>query len=497
MSYNNREHPKSYDECLQIWTETFEVEPEEIEIREDEDLNLSLDLKEATYNMPFDLLRENLVFMDQTMKGFAPWDVHKELFHSLERYVDMSNLADKGYWDGPETVLSLSGSFMGDGLSFIHLTLMLVGAVRAIYSASGIPRPCGQSVGDDLMLIKTKLKECILLLQLLEALGCEFSKLNSICKDAITFCEQYVARVSNHDAYVDLESMKNSIFHDLIYLDTIKGNILSGFGKVKQDKSAPFMGHAKMLNKQISWHPTAYVKERSKVFLWANNYMSAHRLGSNMASLPNELGGIDLAVGPTITFDSERFKGLRPYYEAMLKLDREKFLTYFTLLQGIYKANPKGFKWSNDFDLIKGVVEGCVIHDIPNLDTCVPEYMLKEPALKKLAYIQNELGMVSFRFISDFLARQEAFLNCWEGKKPEGFTTLLSKDAKQRANKAWGIIKSNLEPVPEEELRFHSFSALKHAFSVKTWGLYVSKTDQAIADAFAGMPTLLLDFEVY
>jgi hypothetical protein len=491
---NDSSNVPSYEDYYSTWVETLGIEPDEVELREEEELMLSIDLKEATYLIPPVVLQENVSFMDNIMGDFAPWLTHRSLFASFERDVDMGYLADKGYYEGPEIVRSTRGSFMGDGLSFIHLTLLMVGCVRAVYSVEGVARPLGQSVGDDLVLLKTKLKQALELLSLMEQLGCEFSKLNSVCKDAATFCETYMAQVSDLEAYEDLQSMKNSIFKDLAFLDTIKGSILSGFSKVKQDKGDPFIGHANMLNKQVGWHPTASVKERSKVFLWANNYMSAHRLGSSMASLPTELGGVNLAVGPTVSFNDESFQEKWPYYEAILDLDRKEFLQYFTLLQGIYRANPKGFKWSNDFELIKKVIEDCEIFDIPNLNTIVPSYMHKETPMKKLTYIQNELGMVSFRQLSGYLARQQAFLNCWDGKIPNSFTTLLSKDSKQRANKAWGIIKTNLVPVERDRLRFHTFNALKSAISEKTWGLYVRKDDPSLIQAFAGMPTLFVDF---
>lgn len=491
---SNDKKQNSLEQCRDEWTASLGIPPDDVVLVEEQDVHLSLDLREATYLMPFELLEENVRFMDQTMEGFPPWECFSSLFSSFERDIDMGTLADKGYYEGPEIVTNVRGSFMGDGLSFIHLSLMLIASVRATYSVLGIKRPYGQSVGDDLILLKTKLNQCLDLLQLLEALGCQFSKLNSISNDSATFCEAYLAAISDLTVFNDLTSMKNSIFKELAYLDTIKGSVLSGNSKVKIDRGDPFLGHAHMLNKQISYHPNESVKERSKVFLWANNYMSAHRLGSSMASLPTELGGVDLAVGPTISFESPRFQDLHPYYEAMLGLESNKFLQYFTLLQGIYRANPKGFKWSNDYELIKTAVEGCEILEYPNIDPLVPEWMLGEPAMKKLNYIQNELGLLSFRHLSGHLARQEAFLNCWEGKIQKTYMTFLSKDSKQRANAAWGVIKSNLEPVATESLRYHNFNALKHAFSQKTWGLYVRKDDPSLLKAFAGMPTLTIDF---
>jgi hypothetical protein len=71
-----------------------------------------------------------------------------------------------------------------------------------------------------------------------------------------------------------------------MFLDIIKGSALSGQSKVKSDGTDPFIGHATLLGKQICWHPLTRVDERVRTFLWARNYMAAHRLGSSMASLP-------------------------------------------------------------------------------------------------------------------------------------------------------------------------------------------------------------------
>jgi hypothetical protein len=108
------------------------------------------------------VLDENCEIFDEVMHDFLPWRTFHYLFKSHERDVDMSILIEQGYFNGPERITSTRGSFMGDGMSFIHLTMLLNGLVRAACIELGAPeRPLGQSVGDDLVLLKTKLMLCL------------------------------------------------------------------------------------------------------------------------------------------------------------------------------------------------------------------------------------------------------------------------------------------------------------------------------------------------
>jgi hypothetical protein len=428
------------------------------------------------------------------MQDFSPWKTFHELLSSHPRVVDMRHMSEAGYWSGPSELTSTRGSFMGDGMSFIHLSMLLSGIVRAVCLELGLPRPLGQSVGDDLVLLKTTLRVCLEFCMLAEQLGCKFSKLNSVSEDTATFCENYVAIISDLETYEDLKAFAGSIFGDLVYLDVIKGSLMSGRSKVKADGKSPFIGHANMLNKQIAWNPVESTKERSKTFLWASNFMEAKRLGSAMASLPQPLGGMDLAIGTILTYQDDKFrKDYLPYFERMLTLDLGDFLKYYLLLTGIYKSSPKGFSWENDWIVIRTIVEQATVINIPNIDLVVPEDYVSRKPLDKLKYINDELRYVSFRFLSDELCRRDAFHKMWNGKVSKTFLTLSIANVKQRVNHAWAIIKTNLDPVPEENYLSTSMNNLVHKFQEKTWGLYVSRDDPAIAAAFSGTPSMFID----
>jgi hypothetical protein len=300
--------------------------------------------------------------------------------------------------------------------------------------------------------------------------------------------------VSDLDNFKDLKSFKDSIFGDLVFLDVIKGSLLSGHSKVKADGSSPFFGHANMLNKQIAYTPLETVKTRARVFLWAKNFVQSAKLSSSMATLPIVLGGVDLAIGRVVSyFDSSFQEKYLPWYEGILNLNERDFLRYYLLLRGIYYANPKGFVWLNDINVIGKVVENCQLTKITNLDDHIPDYLHNKSAREKLAFISKELNLISFHELAGLLARQDAFRRCWEGEIAPTFMTLMGRNARHRANKAWAIIKTEVAPTAKENFKSRSMSTLKTQFESRTWGLYVRKDDEAIINCFSGMPTLYLE----
>jgi hypothetical protein len=203
------------------------------------------------------------------------------------------------------------------------------------------------------------------------------------------------------DTFKDLKCLEGSVFGDLMFLDTIKGSALSGQAKVKCDGADPFIGHATLLGKQVNWHPIKYIEDRSKTFLWARNYMAAIRLGSSMASLPFNLGGAALAIGPKVSFEEHDFRNDKlPWYEAMLLLEEREFLKYFLLLRGIYQTNPKGFSWLNDFEVITTITENCQLYRMADFQESLPEWVQTAPTQQKLSAIEKGLNLVSFTHLA-------------------------------------------------------------------------------------------------
>jgi hypothetical protein len=489
-----------YQDFETEWINSIGIDPDEyVRIHEAQtEVHYSADLTEATYNIPFEVLDENLHLCDEIMSNFTPWKTFHNLFRSHIREVDMTQLVKSGYWNGPATITSTRGSFMGDGMSFIHLTLLLSGIVRMVCDKLDIERPLGQSVGDDLFLLNTRIKTCALFCYYAEKLGCKFSKLNSVSEDSGTFCEQYFVNVSDIETYTELKQFNNSIFGDLAFLDTIKGSTMSGNSKIKTDGKSPLIGHGQLLNKQIEWNPWQGVEEKAKTFLWASNFMEARKLASAMCSLPPALGGINIALGTILNYHDDRFHSkMLPWYETILDLELTEFLKYYLLLTGIYRANPKGFTWENKWDSISSIVENSTLHDFKNLDDAVPEELKGQRAIKKLNYINDELNMISFRHLTDELARRDAFHKMWNGIETKSFMTLKISNVRQRANHAWAIIKSNLEPTDPKNFKSVSIKDLNSRYQERSWGLYVSKEDPSITDVFCGTPSMFMDVEEF
>jgi hypothetical protein len=478
------------------WAETQGLTDHQLgELREESKLLFSLDLSEATYRMPYDILNENNDLIDRICEKFTPWTVFKDMFTSFEREIDLSQLVMKDYWSGPVNIKSHQGSFMGDAMSFIHLTLMLGAFARAASAGAKIPRPLGQSVGDDLFALNVTLDWCMRFMQLATACNCEFSKINAISIDAATFCEQYVIRISNLEDYKDLESFKDSIFNDLSFIDCIKGSTLSGKPKVKADKANPFLGHAMMMTKQVNWNPIHIVKERAPIFLWAKNYRMAVGLGIKFATLPSELGGLSIQIGDKYDYNREPFSGeILPYFEQMLDLPQREFAKYYLLLRGIFKASPKGFPYDNEWDRIKAIVSDCTLFEEAKILEELPDFMREKSRREQNTYIAMERGLISFHNLADELARYDAYQKHWEMKTQNTFMSLPAKDARQRANKALAIVKSNLEPKPPP-FRSRSIKSLAALFREKLGFIYISRHDPAIIAAFKGMPLLDFDFD--
>jgi len=405
--------------------------------------NLSLDLEEATYRMPHDILDLNVQFIEKKFKEYRPWKVFRDLFTVFDRKVDMTNLIKKGYWDGEEQVIARNGSFMGDVMSFIHLSLYL--RATTIYSSGG-RWPIGQSVGDDLIALGISPIFVKRFCDQLQATGGKTSKLNSSSSDSITFCESYA--VKPIDDQIDLVGYPTgSRFGDFFFLDTIKGSLLTGKSKVDMTGSNPFFGHSRMLNKQLAWHPIKWVKERAKLFLWDANYFAARKLSSGLASLPKELGGLDMAVGPQVNFEDEVFQEkFLPYYCSIATVSDDKvFLAFYTLLQGIYKSNPKGLPYENDLEVIEEILSNLKCERIQNMDALVPRYLINKGMVAKLRFVRNEFGLTGVSWLVDEVCRRQSYLKYWNQVKNDSFLSLPLKAPYERWRRCWAEIRRNFD----------------------------------------------------
>jgi hypothetical protein len=458
---------------------------------QEEKVMFSLDLTEATYNMAHELLSEQSTVLDVMLKDFPPWMVFREVFTTFKREVDMTDLVEKGYYNGSPVLETKSGSFMGDVMSFIHLSLFLRGSVL---STGFKEKPLGQSVGDDLILLKVLRRHAEELKKTLSKLGARFSKINSISNDSCTFCENCCVIPIDSDELAFYA--KGSQFGDLYYLDIIKGSVLSGKSKVKTTGAMPFFGHATMLNKQIAWHPIKWVAERSKTFLWVKNFHHAKKLSSSMASLPRALGGIDLAIGPIIKINDDKFQTeFLPYYDAIVRCADDKvFFAFYTLLQGIYKAEPKGLPYTNSSNTILQILTDIDIYRAGrDVNTLLPTYLHEKPIAQKLRYLSREMNLESISWLVNEISRREAFVRFWKGDHPNSFMTLPIKEPYTRWKDVWKEIRRHFTPR-RNVYEYTSMQQLSSQFEARLWNVYFNKEDDAITNALGGCPSLFLNF---
>jgi hypothetical protein len=470
---------------------------------------LSLDLKEATYTMSHELMECNLTLLDRMLRNYRPWLVYHRVFKILFRDVDMSNLQKQGYFnrDMNSIMRTERGSFMGDVLSFIHLTVTLSALVnmtsiqlalssyytKDVYRRTSLTRPIGQSVGDDLILLGIDEFYGVKFNDNVNHISLRTSKLNALSQDTFTFCEQYGCRYTEGDPGLSQIS-KESKFGDLIFLDTLKGSLFTSKSKVKSDGSDPFMGHAKMLNQQLSYLNDNLKKTKAKVFLWVLNYRNTARLGRAKPHLPYELGGMDIAVGNCDDFRSKLMtEKYIPYFARMLELPQDSFLKYYTLLNGIYRVSPKGYSWSNDEDAITYVVSNCTMYSLDQLGLEIPDFIKRKGQGDINRYISNTLGFISVSMLADELVRRESYLNFWKGIKSKSFVTRRPTDCEKRHNDIWATIRNELS---KSELHWSmtSFSKIASEFRVRTLGWYVKRDDRAIQDAFLGSTSMYLRY---
>jgi hypothetical protein len=485
--------PSELEEIRAEWTR--QSEPAARDSRDEmpkAKVNLSLDLSEATYNIPFEIIEANEGFFDSILSDFAPWLVFRELFAIKKRKVVMTDLIEQGFWDGDEILFSSNGTFMGDPLSFLHLTVYL----RTLCYATFGPRykPIGQAVGDDLILMAISQKHAELFNMLVVRTGGETSKFNSISPHAMTFCEQYAYAPSDagsHDGYA-----KGSRFGDLFFLDTIKGSILSGKSKVTASKQSPFFGHSRMLNKQLEWHPISWVRERAPKLIWASNYNEAIKLGSATATLPDILGGFDLSLGKRMDESVYEYRVLyKPYLEKILTLEEVPFLTFVTLLLGIYKSNPKGVPYENSFGLLQELLPELEVTRVRDINSLLPSWMGTRPIGERIRFVGKVLNLGTVDHLVEELARREAFKLLWDQKSnPKQYMTLGVSDVRKRHHEVWTEIRRSLEPVPLSRHKSSNPEDLAKRLRTRLWGYYYSKEDGALKDVFGGMTTLYMNF---
>jgi len=466
---------------------------------------ISTDLKEATYNMSFQLLDVNLELIDEQFARLPVWRVFSRLFKVHRRTVLLEELKEKGYLppDHPDTLVSQTGAFMGDSLSFMHLTITLnacsLVAGFAAQSRWDIPkwahlgdgfvhRPYMQIVGDDHLAVGATARYCQVFRQTVEGLQLVLSKIDAVNRWFGTFAENSFCIPSDLGELQDYAS--GSRFGSLVFLDVIKGSILAGQAKVKGDGQSPFIGHAKMLSTQIEWHPIAFVRERAPVLIGLRNFRETKGLASANPYFPLELGGLGIPLGTLHDFDNVETRRLfGAYLERMLQADEEEFRVCWLLLQSVAKPSPKGVPWEASPEMLTSIVsqletvaEGPVMANLPS-------YIADKGRSTMAKYLQAEYGLLSMRNLTDHLARRKAFEDFWFGRASDpNYLQLGAAEYRRRFRSVWSELRRRLRPV--EVVTLSSLKEAAKKVQQRTFGLLFSEEDPAILEYFHGMGSL-------
>lgn len=479
-------------------------------IFDDEEVFYSGDLTEATYSMSFELLDCQDELLDKAMSNFPVWKVFSDLFKIKPREMDVTQLKHEKYLadDYPDVVKTRSGEFMGDPISFIHLTLVWLSLVnqtsaemaglspsRDAYRSRYAYRPFGQQVGDDIVILRVQKKFVDILQRRTDGLGLKRSKIDSISRDTATFCEQYLWKPPKD---FNSEGMSpDTLFGDLMFLDTIKGSIMTGRSKVKSDGGTPFLGHASMLAKQIAYTPKelAWKDDRAKTILWARNYREARGLTKSLPAWPRSMGGLGLAVGKTPDLDDPRMERYLPYLYRLFDNNTSQGVILDTLLQlgSIWRGSNKGFIWDSDKIDVMSIAEQLRVVSDEEALAGMPDWLRNKGHSAISAYLSQK-GIISLMNLGEELNRRYNFLMWWKGEIPTPrMVRLRTKEAAVKHREVWSHIRSSLEPMGRP-FYIRTVRDLDRSLTMFVFGKYFERDDPAIRMAFEGMPSLFYSF---
>jgi hypothetical protein len=465
-----------------------------------EETIVSTDLSEATYRMPHDLLEQNQLLIDRVFAKHPTVRVFSSLLHRHARTVFAEGQVATAL--GRESWTTVRGAFMGDSLSFMHLTLYMMsrdwvssneerGGNKYSRVTTWLRRPTGQLVGDDDLEFATP-RYAEISDDFTTKTGGEVSKLHASSTFSGVFCENFFLRATDTPPNYD----DASCFGDLVFLDTIKGSALSGQAKVKADGQKPALGHCKLVAKQARWHPIEWIKRRSLTLVYVTNCRDLFGLGQSRAWLPQELGGLEVgSVGLSTPEQEKNFESLAPYYSALANeagTDHRSFLTHYLLLPGICKPNPKGF------DFIIDPEEAACLSEINLVDNetvghmGLPDWVTKAGRGTIAKYIRKKYGLIPLISLASTIARIKAMADLWAGKSPTNRAITLSSSAMaKRYRKTWKLLKKELVVVPVLRLRSPQDAAKQ--IRTNLYRYLFDEEDPAIRMVFGGAAQVSFD----
>jgi hypothetical protein len=466
------------------------------------------DLDEATYRMSHDLLKAIYYRLKVTVR-FPLFRLFEDLLTSYTRLVEADNLSE---YRIPKSWIAKSGSFMGESLSFIYLTLIVraVSYIASCYYTFNIkhntsywfPDNCDiiirrgvetgheQVLGDD----HIAFDQSRLLALHRRWIYKEIKLVVSVSKDGISqdfavFCENALCIPSDKDVLTDKEG---ETFGKIVYIDTIKSRLLSGTSKVSMEHRSPIFGHASALERALKWIKDPETNRRVETLFWVVNYHKAVKLGGCYASLPQELGGFGLPrftpSGEFRDLDNDpKIRIALSYLEAIYRLNDSQFMVYWLLLRSINSERPKG----NPF--IMTPKETLLISSkfnwiVPNWDIepwcSIPAYIKAD---RNALHIWMEIkhGLISARTAFFYINRIKAISSLMRGEHSPAPNVYDIRQAKARFMEVWSIIRDEITPCSPTK----SVSDLADLYVDRTTGRYLDSSSPMFF-AILGAPNL-------
>jgi hypothetical protein len=383
------------------------------------------------------------------------------------------------------------GSFMGEPLSFMILTGLLKAAsyIAFCYDGSDYSYPdnfyevvkpyvksgASQSVGDDHFAVCTE-KYTTTFNRVVEDYGLVRSDKDGNSPSFGVFCEQFVCIPRYPDGTpVGKPGSRDPFEFGLFeFLDVIKARVMSGDPKVQSDKSDPFLGHAKLLGKQLAWIKWPWVTERAKKLFSSIYPYQMSKISDCHADFPMDLGGLGLPVLTSHTYE-QSWPKYTAYLEGMLQLPQDEFNKLYLLLNSITKGSTKGFRYDPDPKLLDKVM-GLPILKESDL-TPPPEWCISFE--QKCRFWRDTDKVTLIEYLNDELARCTSLMNLAKGQKPEVVTQSLTI-YKSKFAKVWSNIRQVVIPRDDISARkttqreSNRLNLLAYDFRTRVRGQFVS-----------------------
>jgi len=214
----------------------------------------STDYKSATDLIPLDVLKAIWVGFLRGLPDRHPFWVYGTLI-TCQRAIYKAK-PFKGLSKYPDGILNRRGSFMGEPMSFLTLTLenLLVEEISDyFYCNPGVPlwdisnlgvtfgrNPCC-ICGDDVAALRESLRRILLFRKVAIAMGWQFSWKEGISRRILIFCEDHA-----------LLSGKGDDFR-AVYIDVVKSRLLTTMSREHSDNRSSILGKGRMLSNQLDY----------------------------------------------------------------------------------------------------------------------------------------------------------------------------------------------------------------------------------------------------